>query len=138
MTINKLLDNKHDQILKYYRTHLYISWVLFIALLTLIPGKSIPDFIDWNFLSLDKFIHFTLFFVLSFLGGNYFSKEGREKNIQVVISIIIAVLYGTIIEYIQTIIPQRGFDYADLAANTGGALAGGAYFIIRRKNSPTQ
>jgi hypothetical protein len=133
MTINKLLDSKLDSILEKHSTHLYLGWVLFIALITLIPGKSIPDIIDWNFLSLDKAIHFTLFSILSLLGSYSFSKASRPLIAALALSILLAVLYGTIIEYLQTMIPDRGFDYADLAANIGGALVGGAYFLIRKR-----
>ena len=132
MTIKKLLDSNLNSFLEKYSTPLYIGWVLFIALLTLIPGKSIPDLIDWNFLSLDKLIHFTLFFVLTLLGSYTLHKGTRSFIGVVTVSIILAVLYGTIIEYIQTMIPERGFDYADLAANAGGALVGGAYFLYRK------
>jgi VanZ family protein len=106
-------------------TQLYIGWVVFIALLTLVPGKALPQ-IDWNFLSFDKFIHFTIFSVMTFLGGASFKNSlGLTKVIMpIIISLLIAILYGTTLEYLQSFIPDREFDYADLAANIGGSLVG--------------
>ena len=106
-------------------TQLYIGWVVLIALLTLVPGKALPN-IDWNFLSLDKIIHFSIFSILSFLGCASFKNILSPTNTlkPITISLIIAMVYGTLLEYLQTLIPDRGFDYADLLANIGGAVIG--------------
>ena len=106
-------------------TQLYIGWVVFIALLTLVPGKALPQ-IDWNFLSFDKFIHFSIFSIMSFLGGVSFKNSLGSTRIiiRVLISLLIAISYGAILEYMQSFIPDREFDYADLVANIGGSAAG--------------
>ncbi len=113
-----------------FSTQLYIGWVVFIALLTLIPGKALPD-IDWNFLSFDKIIHFSVFSVLAFLGSASFKNRSGQMSLllPLMISLVIAVLYGTILEYMQTLIPDRGFDYADLSANIGGSVVGTLLFL---------
>ena len=112
-------------------TQLYIGWIVFIAFLTLIPGKALPQ-IDWNFLSLDKIIHFTVFSIMTFLGCFSFKNGAYLKRtfIQVLISLFIAILYGTFLELMQSFIPDREFDYADLAANTGGSVVGVAFFLF--------
>jgi len=124
------LENKLIYKLIKFSTQLYFGWVLFIALLTLLPGQAIPDF-NWNFLSIDKFIHFTMFSIMSFLGSVKFSSSTKPKSIIIssIISILIASTYGFILEYFQTFIPQRAFDYADLTANVGGAVFGIAVFL---------
>jgi VanZ family protein len=105
--------------------------VLFIAFLTLLPGKYLSG-IDWNFLSIDKSIHFTVFLILTFLGSFNFKKRTWTGGITtaVLVSLGIAIMYGSILEYAQTFIPERGFDYADLTANIVGALSGIALFLV--------
>ena len=129
---SKLLDNKIRTFIINYRTWLYYGWVLFIALLTLIPGRSIPDIIDWNFFSLDKIIHFFIFFTLTFLGAIYFQNLTKKHLPAIAISFLIALFYGSLIEYLQTFIPDRGFDYADLTANSMGAFFGGLWYYYRK------
>lgn len=111
-------------------TQLYIGWVVFIALLTLVPGKALPQ-IDWNFLSFDKFIHFGIFSIMTFLGSASFKNSlGLNRLIMpIIISLFIAILYGATLEYLQSFIPDREFDYADLAANIGGSLVGILLFL---------
>ena len=105
-------------------TQLYIGWIVLIGLLTLVPGKALPQ-VDWNFLSLDKIIHFTIFSIMAFLGSISFkNRSGLTRIIfPILISLLIAILYGTILEYLQSFIPDRAFDYADLVANIGGSAA---------------
>ena len=45
---------------------------------------------------------------------------------------ILAGLYGTILEFVQAGIPERSFDYADMTANFVGVLTG---YLIYRKTS---
>ena len=110
-------------------TQLYIGWIVLIGLLTLVPGKALPQ-VDWNFLSLDKIIHFTIFSIMTFLGSISFkNRSGLTRIIfPILISLLIAILYGAILEYLQTFIPDRAFDYADLVANIGGSAAGTVLF----------
>lgn len=111
-------------------TRLYIGWVVFIAFLTLVPGKALPH-IDWNFLSFDKFIHFTIFCIMTFLGSVSFKNSlGLSRIlIPILLSLLIAIIYGAILEYMQSFIPDREFDYADLAANITGAVIGIFLFL---------
>jgi hypothetical protein len=126
------LENKLFKIIIKFSTQLYIGWVLFIALLTLLPAKALPFQLDWNFLSLDKVGHFSIFTIMAFLGSASFNIKLKLPKAYkaVIISFIIAALYGSIIEYTQTFIPDRGFDYADLIANIGGAITGIGLFLI--------
>ena len=119
-----------------FSTQLYIGWVVFIALLTLVPGKALPQ-IDWNFLSFDKFIHFSIFSIMTFLGSVSFKNRLSSTSIIIplLISLLIAISYGAILEYMQSFIPDREFDYADLAANIGGAVVGILLFFYFNKSS---
>jgi len=126
----RLLENRFLKKLINFSTPFYIGWVLFIGLLTLLPGKAVPQ-LDWNFLSLDKIIHFSLFSIMAFLGSISFKISfGLTKAYKsIMFSLFIAILYGTILEYLQTFIPDRGFDYADLIANIGGSIVGIILFL---------
>ncbi len=126
------MENKFTRKLITLSTQLYTGWVLFIALLTLLPGQLIPNVIDWNFLSLDKIIHFTVFTVLSLLGGISL-KYGRWRQkvaYPVLTSVLVALAYGTALEFTQALVPQRTFDYADLTANAAGACFGVVLFML--------
>jgi len=111
---------------------LYIGWVLFIALLTLLPGQVIPHFIDWNFMSLDKVVHFTMFTILALLGSITLRLGGWQNTVKypVLVSILFALAYGSALEFTQSLVPQRTFDFADLTANAAGAAVGTIVFII--------
>jgi len=130
------LGNKIYQLLLKFRAQLYIGWVLFIALITLLPGSSIPNIIDWNMMELDKVIHFSVFAIHAFLGSLVLSTKSRSTKSAALLSISISMIYGGLIETLQTLIPERGFDYADLTANYVGALVGILLFSmssIRKK-----
>ena len=131
INIRRLLESKVTAKLIKLSTQLYIGWIVFIALLTLIPGKALPQ-IDWNLFAFDKVIHFTVFSILTFLGCVSFKNGTYLKRtfIQVLISLSIAILYGTFLELMQSFVPDRAFDYADLAANTAGAVIGVAIFLF--------
>ena len=130
INIKKLLESRLVYKLIKFSTQLYSGWVLFIALLTLLPGQAIPD-INWSFLSIDKLIHFTMFSVMSFLGGVKFNSSNNPRSVtsNSVLSFLVACTYGFFLEYFQTFIPQRSFDYADLTANAGGAIFGIVIFV---------
>jgi VanZ like protein len=127
----KLLGNKIIKKLILFSTPLYISWVLFIALLTLVPGKVIPN-VNWDFLSFDKLIHFSIFSLMAFLGGLSFNRSNRfQKGYKsILVSLFVAILYGIVLEYSQTYIPDRGFDYADMTANITGSVTGMVLFLF--------
>lgn len=72
-----------------------------------------------------------MFSVMSFLGGVKFNSSNHSKTVvfSSALSLLIASTYGFILEYFQTFIPQRAFDYADLTANASGAIFGIAFFV---------
>jgi VanZ family protein len=125
-----LLENKFIAKLIKLSTQLYIGWIVIIAVLTLIPGKALPQF-DWNFLSIDKIIHFSIFCIMTFLGAISLKNGHRfaKTTIPVLVSLLIAIFYGTFLELMQSFIPNREFDYADLAANIGGSAVGVLVFL---------
>lgn len=118
----------------FFRYNLFgILWFLLILLLGLMPGGAMPETNIWDFLSFDKIAHFSVFAILCFLLILGFSKQYSFLFIRhhaVKLSIIISLLYGTLIELLQTIIPDRGFELPDMLANTIGVFVGWLIFHL--------
>ena len=100
-----------------------ITWILVITFLSLIDLSSIDIEIKTKYwIKFDKIVHFVFYFTLTFLLFNSFTVKKIKINAQL-ISVIIAVIYGIIIEILQDIVPtKRSFDYFDIVANTLGSL----------------
>jgi len=108
---------------------LFISWFLIIAILTLLPGSALPH-ISWTFISIDKTIHTILFAVLVSLGllgvENNRLKIGPWPKLTIIIG---SIGYGYILEYLQSYVPERSYDFADLTADCAGTLVGYGLFL---------
>jgi VanZ family protein len=112
-----------------------ICWALVMLLLTLTPGENMPETSLWdNLLSFDKIAHLFMFAVLVFLmivglNKQYKYRFLRDKALQ--ISVIAGISYGIVIEIVQLFIPGRGFELADIFANTIGCFIGfGLFYLI--------
>ena len=118
-------------------TWLYLSWVFFIAILTLLPGSMLPD-VSWDFISIDKTVHIILFAVLVFLGlmASSYGNLNTFGNWPVIGGIGFALAYGYIIELIQSYVPQRSYDFADLTADCVGTIVGYGLFLGMSKILP--
>jgi VanZ family protein len=77
-------------------------------------------------LGFDKFQHLLAYFVLSAVLGLWFSREfwqtGRSRAL--IISLVIASLYGIIDEFHQSFVPGRNANIWDWLADTLGAVLG--------------
>ena len=107
-----------------------ISWALFILLATLMPGSDVPDKVPLDF---DKFFHFFVFAVLSFLMIISFTKQYDYEVIRknaIPLSLLGCFGYGLLIEAIQVMIPARNFDYIDVLANLAGSFGGVSSFYL--------
>lgn len=108
---------------KQTQTALKISFwfVLFLLVyLTLTPSPPKPI----SFTNIDKFYHFSAFAGLTF----FFTAAYRKINKLTII--MISVLLGVLIEIIQNYVPNRGFSFADMLADTIGVLCG--YWIAKK------
>ena len=123
-------NNQLFNLLIAHSTWLYIIWAIFIGILTLLPGSVIPN-ISWDFISIDKTVHITLFTVLVFLGlvGSHYGKLKLFGKWPVITSISAAIIYGYLIELLQSYVPQRSYDFADLTADCVGTLVGYGLFL---------
>ncbi|WP_251360011.1 VanZ family protein [Kangiella sp. TOML190] len=92
---------------------LFVIATVVIFILSLIPGKQLPSGLPW-----DKAVHFVGYAGLAFL-----ARLGSKKHPswQLVIGCII---FSLLIEFLQQFIPNRGFEWLDLLANSLGVVAG--------------
>jgi VanZ family protein len=102
-----------------------LVWTLTVTILTLLPGKDLPEVDIVNF---DKFAHFGVFFLLCilFLRWKTFGPKLKASTFAIVLVII---AYGGIIELLQgAFYTDRFADIWDFTANGIGALSGGFIF----------
>ena len=103
-------------------------WALLILVLCGIPGRDIPHISFLELLSIDKFVHAGIFFVLivftirGFLLQTTFHKIQQSSKI---ISLLICVAYGGALELMQdAIFEERSADIYDFIANSFGCIVG--------------
>lgn len=108
---------------------LTVMWAFFILLLSVIPGKDLPES---NLIGIDKVVHFIFYFILCFLYTSVFNVQQSIRMILLIAFVCIA--YGFLIECIQGLFLQdRFFDLYDVVANSMGAIIASAYFFIKKK-----
>lgn len=112
-----------------------LVWMAFILLLIGIPGYKFPSS---ELLSADKFIHFGLYFVLSFLWMQAFIKQNSVPMLRFeagFYTLLLGIAYSGLTEMLQGLLfVQRSADVLDYLANTSGTLGGFFFFrlMIRR------
>ena len=113
---------------------LTIIWAVFILILMFLPGSQVPDTDIWIISGLDKIVHFGIFAVLVLLMVVGFSKQysfWKLKQYPVKYSLILGMIYGTIIEISQGLVPERFVEIEDLIANLFGCIGGtGLFYLI--------
>ena len=108
-----------------------LAWFFVVGILTLMPGKDVPE-VGWlNIPNIDKFVHMVLFGGLTLLFCLPYAKTNisflKKRNIFIRISLSM-ILWGIIIEVIQKFfVPGRGFEWLDWAADTVGVFV--SYWI---------
>ena len=113
-----------------------IIWTFFIAFLCLVPRIGIyPP--HWTLrLHPDKWVHFTMFFILAcfvFIGmGAAYWKRHRRIYIMIVLALA---LYGGLLELAQGLFTvTRDPEFFDFLADTIGALAGWLLMLRLTRN----
>jgi len=103
-----------------------IVWATFILVLCSIPGNQINKIKFIDIPQLDKFVHFTFYFVFTLLLISENNKLRLHRKVTVdaiLIAATISLSYGALIEIIQKILViNRGADIWDMVANTVGFL----------------
>ncbi|MDR3679042.1 MAG: VanZ family protein [Flavipsychrobacter sp.] len=105
-----------------------VLWTLLIFIACLWPGKDIPD-IQVPFI--DKWVHFVLFGVFSFLWLCGYPRKGWQTPIVI---FLVAVFTGWLVEELQGALPALGRtkDMMDALADSVGGLLGVLVFIAAR------
>lgn len=100
---------------------LAIIWTHLIFYGCTIPGTEIPE-VRFDFIiQIDKLVHATFFFVFFLL----WSCTRAYTRLFGLLLILVSLLYGLFIEYFQFhFVDGRGFEIADMLADTLGAVIG--------------
>ncbi|MEC7244542.1 MAG: VanZ family protein [Bacteroidota bacterium] len=82
---------------------------------------------------LDKFIHFILFFIQSYLVTKTYLLRVKNVTFSILKVIIPFIIFIVLIEVVQIYIPYRSFDLFDLLMNIFGSVAGSiiGYFLSK-------
>ncbi len=116
-----------------------IAWFFLVLILICLPGSDIPTVDTWlNEIYFDKWVHFGLFAVLTFLFIYPFTKlalSQKEKNNTAIKIAIAACIWALTTEFIQKyFIPDRSFDLLDWLADSLGVIT--AYIFCKKKYLP--
>lgn len=103
-----------------------LLWALLIFILCAIPGSDLPHVSVLELISFDKFVHVTMFFILTVLLIKGFKQQlsyttlaQRAKRI----APLLAITYGGLLEIMQgTCFKERTADIFDFIANSAGAV----------------
>jgi VanZ family protein len=100
-------------------------WLSLVLLLSIIPTKGLQTGHP-----VDKIIHFVIYGITAvmFLRILRF-KTSLSKSI--VLSIILASMYGFLIELLQSALPWRQYSFSDIMANVSGAVFFGVLYVLR-------
>jgi VanZ family protein len=96
-----------------------ITWSIIVLVLTLIPGKELPDV---PIFGIDKFVHVFIFGLLMVLTTYGLSKILLRNP--ALMSALYTCAFGIMVELIQPYVPGRSFSYFDILANMMGVVAG--------------
>lgn len=112
---------------------LCITWVFFIFILCATPGQYIPSTTWLELLSFDKFVHASMFFILTALTF-YVLVKYRRATWYIRIVLLLCILYGVLLELMQaTWFTNRSADWKDMVANTFGCIMALAFLSQIRK-----
>lgn len=116
-----------------------LLWACLILVLYLLPGSELPEFNEWDFLSIDKVAHVAMFAAMSLflkVGLKRQSASSKLRAFAGYYAVGFAIFYGLILETIQEhVSPGRYSDIQDALANVVGAILGTVIyrFIYRRQ-----
>ncbi len=110
-----------------------IAWIVFVTILSGMPGISLPTF---NLFSADKLAHFGVYAVMAFLiirglRKKNIAHQGAISPFTYVTAFAFSAGYGVLMEFMQyAFFPGRCYEIDDMIANAAGAgIATLCYFI---------
>lgn len=105
-------------------------WGLVIAILSLLPGKAVPDLSLWDWVAPDKWAHVGVYAVWSYL---YMAAGPKQRLFFGLVSMI---LFGIAMETFQwAFYSDRFFEISDIVANCAGTLLGWQAFLTLSKRN---
>ncbi len=121
------------KILSTYNLIAALCWTIIIFILCCTPGRFIPTTSWLELLSFDKFVHASIFFVLSCLWLIFLYYHYQLTNLSISITILLCIAYGGSLEIMQaTIFSQRSGDWLDFIANSFGCAMGLLFFSKKK------
>ena len=114
----------------YFYSSLSVLWLLLILYL-MIFYRSKALVLPYQFL--DKFIHFILFFIQSYLVTKSYFLKVKDLTFSILKVIVPFTIFCILIEFIQIYIPYRSFESLDLLMNVSGSVLGSiiGYFLSK-------
>jgi VanZ family protein len=100
----------------------------------MMPGSLFSHSFFSDIPYLDKAVHCFLFLVFALLFYNSISPagiHGMKRQHAVMLTLIISLLYGIILEFLQNYVPGRSFEFTDIIADGTGAGLGIIIWIVK-------
>ena len=105
-----------------------IIWFIISTILFTLPGSALPKENWLDKIWFDKWVHIGLFGIMVFLFGWGLLKkidDHRQLKKNFLSIALTCLAYGIIMEFVQdNFIPNRSFDYGDIAADFVGCFGG--------------
>jgi hypothetical protein len=110
-----------------------ILWTFIIFGLCCTPGQYIPTTNWLELLSFDKFVHASIFFILTVLWLIFLFKSNKLSKASMIFVLLSCIVYGGMLEMMQaTVFSNRSGDLPDFIANSFGCLMG-LWFFSKKK-----
>lgn len=123
--VERHLLNRLRSLFINFRCTFLLSVLILIA--SLLPGGSFPR-VSWSdMISLDKWVHFFIYFVLSFVWRMEWNKVPDRYSFfgRSLLVLLLAGMYGSALEAFQWLMNEdRYFEVLDIIANIIGSMAG--------------
>ena len=98
------------------------------------PGRDVPHISFLEMLSFDKWVHASIFFVLTLLLAKAIHLSNNQSTVYLFISTATAIIYGGALEIMQGLVfEERSADVYDFIANSVGAIA--AWFLYKKMDT---
>lgn len=105
-----------------------ITWFIISVVLLTLPGKDLPHNELFNIPFFDKYVHLTMFFMLTALFCYpffYFPGDNSIIKSWFIKIAVYVIIYGILMEYVQKFfVNERSFDLADMLFDALGSIAG--------------
>jgi VanZ family protein len=120
------------QLILKYPVFWSLAWAMIILVLCATPGQYIPSANWMELLSLDKFVHALIFFILSAL-LIVVAITYHQNSRLMLLYVVFSMMYGMLMELMQAwYFSNRSADWMDVIANSLGCVVA---FMVKKKIS---